>query len=341
MNKLITAILILIFTLISANPFVDTFSGTAYAGENEPEVYVVEKADSLWGISDNKLEDPFLWPRLWSVNPQIQNPDLIYPGTKIIIPTREELLALPTPPPMPRNMSLSILKRRALTPLSKLVFEFPEEGLNKYIIGKKRFITSGWIASAFPGTGKLLFTEKGSKLVDKGDIVYLETSGRSEPGSIYYTIKSVKKVKHPVTREKVGQQIAISGILEIIGADDNVLKARITTAFDDITVGDGILPFKEMNPPLFRDDPRTPDISGYIIESRINSSISSLGDIIFLDRGSNDGVETGDIFKMISEQPVRRTVGELQIIRTQPDTSTALITKSVQEIFLGSQWGQK
>ena len=57
--------------------------------------YIVEKKDTLWDISNANLQDPFLWPKLWSVNPHIENPDLIYPGTKIIIPSKEELMRMP------------------------------------------------------------------------------------------------------------------------------------------------------------------------------------------------------------------------------------------------------
>jgi hypothetical protein len=336
MKKMIVVIITLIFVLISATPFIDTFSGKAYAEYPEPEKYLVMKLDNLWDISDRKLEDPFLWPRLWNVNSHINNPDLIYPGTWLIIPSREELLNIP-----PKKMPMSLLKSKP-SGLSKLGFEFPDERFNKYLIDKNSFIKSGWIDPEFPSIGKLLFTEKGSKLIDKGDIVYLETSGRSEPGSTYFTIKSVKKVTHPVTDEKMGHQITIAGTLEIIGSDNNVLKARVKSTFDDISVGDGLLPFTDMQPPLNIDQPRTPDISGYIIESYINSSISAKGNVIFLDKGSDAGVEVGDVFNAISDKPVRRPVGKLQIIKTKPATSTAIIIESgTNEISLGMPWGQK
>ncbi len=48
--------------------------------ENVPETYIVKKGDTLWGISGMYLEQPWLWPELWDVNPQIDNPHLIYPG---------------------------------------------------------------------------------------------------------------------------------------------------------------------------------------------------------------------------------------------------------------------
>lgn len=48
--------------------------------------YIVQKGDTLWDLSDEFLQDPFLWTNLWSVNPHIENPHLIYPGDSLCIP---------------------------------------------------------------------------------------------------------------------------------------------------------------------------------------------------------------------------------------------------------------
>ena len=48
--------------------------------DDAPTRHVVEKGDTLWDISALFLKQPWLWPKLWRLNPEVNNPHLIYPG---------------------------------------------------------------------------------------------------------------------------------------------------------------------------------------------------------------------------------------------------------------------
>ncbi|MEM1434958.1 MAG: SdrD B-like domain-containing protein [Pseudomonadota bacterium] len=49
-------------------------------------VHRVAPAESLWRIADRYLGSPYRWRELWRLNPQVQIPELIYPGDLIRLP---------------------------------------------------------------------------------------------------------------------------------------------------------------------------------------------------------------------------------------------------------------
>ena len=53
--------------------------------DGHPEKYTVTRGDTLWDISAKFLQDPWLWPEIWDINPAINNPHLIYPGDVVML----------------------------------------------------------------------------------------------------------------------------------------------------------------------------------------------------------------------------------------------------------------
>lgn len=60
-----------------------SIADTVKLNPDRPDEYVVQKGDTLWDISAQFLQEPWYWPSIWQVNPQITNPHLIYPGDVI------------------------------------------------------------------------------------------------------------------------------------------------------------------------------------------------------------------------------------------------------------------
>src|SRR5207302_5933521 len=50
-----------------------------------PDEYTIQKGDTLWDLSQKFLNNPWYWPKIWSLNPAIENPHWIYPGNKLRI----------------------------------------------------------------------------------------------------------------------------------------------------------------------------------------------------------------------------------------------------------------
>jgi hypothetical protein len=310
-----------------------------YVMADEAREYTIQEHDTLWDISDSELADPFLWPKLWNVNPQIENPDLIYPGSTIKIPSREELMRMERPfKPRP------VFRQQRRVEKVKPVEVMLKKDLKHYLVSRDLYISSGWIAAELNPLGRVHSSPMNRALAGKGDTVYLKVSYLSVKSPTprnarFFTARDVKLVKHPVTGAKLGHQIRITGAVEIIGKESGLFKARVIESYEDIQMGEMLLPYTEMEPPLVPEAPGTPEVEGYIVESHTNNFLNGKGDIVFLDRGRNDGLQVGDILTVFADPPTRRPLARIQVFALQPSTSSAVVIDGTDEVTIGAVCG--
>lgn len=78
----------LFFTLFLTLAPLSLFAAQSMENPKKADIYVVKKGDCLWNISKKVWGHPKKWPLLFATNEtKIRNPNLIYPGQKLTIPT--------------------------------------------------------------------------------------------------------------------------------------------------------------------------------------------------------------------------------------------------------------
>ncbi|HTP04810.1 MAG TPA: LysM peptidoglycan-binding domain-containing protein [Nitrospirota bacterium] len=332
--------------------------------------YTIKKGDTLWDISNAFLKDPFLWPFIWKENPSITNPDLIYPGNKLTIPS----LA-----PIERAMQTPVAAERQATATTETTEEAGGKGLAA--LQRNQEMGAG-AAPEKPGeaetltTGKLIVPEEAATpIIDRytmlsagyvgndtskdvivggeeeknyfgyDDVVYVNIGSKDtvNVGDKYIMFDPLNNVKHPVTGKTYGKLIRILGILQITAKKDasGLYTARITLSFDVSGKGTMLMPYQEPTPVYDNPQTKTKDISGYILEVVESRTVNGQHDIVYLDKGSADGVEPGDRFVVYSGQKKvtypRSLVGEAQVIIVKEHTSTAVVRKSSDALVKGDQ----
>ncbi len=311
--------------------------GPANAQQQEYKEYTVKKGDTLWSISSSEIVDPFLWPKVWKENPEIKNPDLIYPGQKIRIPLyllQKEI----TPPaekiakPLPvRESKPEVRKEEPVTKIRPV--------RKNYLVQKDTLIASGYIADTIDSKGVVIGSPTEKELLGKEDFAYVRTSTAAKPGDKYYIIRSLGKVRHPETGELMGYLIDVRGVAEVVGSESGETKVKIIDSYSDVLTGDLLTDFYEVEPPFLVDNPRTPGITGYIVATRHWHVLNGELDIVYIDKGRKDGVEVGDILGMTARAKYNVPNGYLQLIKIGETTAVGVVRTSWKEVSVGDTIG--
>lgn len=307
---------------------------TTFAQIYEFKDYTVKKGDTLWDITKEELKNPFLWPKVWKENTDIKNPDKIYPNQKIKIPLGLLQQEVIEPKPVVRK------EREIVKPVEKEIIIPVKQFEKEYLVDKNILIKSGYITNSRDHIGEITGSINGKSLISSGDHAFIKTKENVNKGDKFYVIRYGQKVKHPETGKHLGYLVEILGIAEVI-EEKTCDKIKIVESFNEISPSNLLTKFYEIIPPLSPDNPRKPDIKGYIVATKHSHSINGTFDIVYIDKGKKDGLLAGDLLTT-TIKPIKDTCeipnGLIQIIDVQDTTSTALVKKvSNREIIIGDR----
>lgn len=299
----------------------------AFSETDEIKEYKIMKGDTLWDISGKELNDSFLWPKVWQENPQIGNPDRIYPGQTIRIPLRlmhkeaqeePEVKPVAKAEPAPPKKEVAAEKRVPLTPL----------------VEKAILISSGYLADSVHSVGMVTGSPDDRILFGNNDIVYVSLDAPAKIGDEFYVIRRGDLVRHPVTGKKLGYIVLVLGVAKVDHFEFGQTMAKITQFFEDIHAGDLLDTYYDMTPPLTTGLSRTPGINSHVVAMR--KVMAGNLDIVYIDKGSNDGIEVGDMFRTVAVGTHMVPSGKIQIINSRENTSTAIVRENSRPVDIGN-----
>ncbi|MBI3995050.1 MAG: LysM peptidoglycan-binding domain-containing protein [Nitrospirae bacterium] len=323
-----------------------------------PRKYTIKEGDTLWGISNTYLQDYFLWPKLWKNNRQILNPDLIYPGNVIELPGEEPIQETEQlPPAAPPRM----VEQPAPMEAEKTIeAELPKEAAAPSVIplDKALLASSGYILSGQKPAGIVIGARDNRELIGQNETAYLMPQNGSRPqvGDRYTLYRVIRKVHHPKTGKYMGDLIRILGLAEVTGAkpDEKTVSAKVMVSYDYIQKGDPLMPAQppeESSEDTAAASPSDNALMGFIVEVKEDRVSQAQLDVVYLDRGRQDGIRSGDRFTVVRDgektsffSPGKgarlpsRMIGELQVIAVQDATATAKVIRSTEVIYKGDRF---
>jgi hypothetical protein len=281
--------------------------------------------DTLWDIAATFLKDPWYWPEIWYVNPDIVNPHLIYPG---------DVLGLVYIDGEPRitNVRASTYRmspQARVTPLAEAVASIPYEDI-------QAFLSSGVILEKSQADSLPYFLEtRGDHLIaSAGNEIYVRGTD-DLPGSRFNIVHVGDPLYDPDDNRLIGYQGISVGSGTLRRAGDPATVA-LTSSSREAIPGDRLLP-EEVDIPL-NFFPRAPSttIDGSIIS--VVGGVTQIGQyhVVVLNRGTNNGLSVGDVLTIFQAgEVIDDRFGGGSVRLPEEEAGTVMVFKTFDRISFG------
>lgn len=311
------------------------------AEQDEPTIYVIKKGDTLWGLSERFLKDPFYWPDMWAKNRQITNPHLVYPGQKVrIFPDHIEFV--------PKEPASAVSQKASAPAKEPDVFKEVAEEKTFTLRGNEGFL----METDLKPFGSVVGVHHDRIVAGEDDIVYTDigTIHGVKGGEKFAIFRKSASVSHPLTNEIMGSKVVQLGTLQLTDIEQKASRAIITKSHQEISPGSFLMPYSNDKQREVVLKMPAGDLKGFIIESRSGTNIIAAGDYVYIDLGSSQGAEPGNMLYIVRDVTVdqryvegridqlpQELVGALVILETGKKTATALVVKSIDAIYKGDK----
>lgn len=309
--------------------------------DDYPERYTVVEGDTLWAIAARFLRDPWRWPEVWQGNPQVNNPDLIFPGDVLVmtfIDGKPSLKAL-------RREVVKLSPSARVEDFRDAIPPIDPAAIKPYInsplvTDDQELMSAGYIVEGFDNR----------LLMGRYDKFYARAVAEAETGE-YRIFRPGRHFVDPLTGESLGYEAQHLGDARML-VDGDPAKLVITKAFEDTTLRDRLRPVnvKEALPFFYPDAPSDVTVSGVILETPNRSTELGALSVIAINMGEREQIRPGNVLRIYSQSRDRQDpmtgerytvpeeeVGLALVFRTFQKVSYALVTDSKRQVLPGDR----
>ncbi len=308
--------------------------------DNRPDSYAVVKGDTLWDISGRFLQNPWDWPDVWELNPQINNPHLIYPGDTV------HLVYIDGKPRLTvtrgtTGRTLKLGPKVKSTPFADAIPAIPLEAINSFL-NMSRIISGPEEIAAAP---YILANGQERVISGSGDTIYAR-GDFSDEGRVYGVYRGEKQYTNPKTKEYLGSMVQSVGTLNREDVTNDVATMYVTRATEELRVGDKLLVSEErrLANSFFPSSPENKSVAGYILD--VIGGVSQIGlyNSVVVNLGEKDGMKEGNVLAIYRSNTVKdkqtdefvdlpeKRVGHIMVYKTYDRLSFAIVMQASQPL---------
>ncbi len=322
----------MVFALLLAGQI---FATDVVLNPDHPDQYVVVKGDTLWDISAMFLRDPWLWPEIWYVNPQIANPHLIYPGdllTLVYVDGKPQLRLT--------RGDMKLSPRIRIENLDNAIPTIPLDAIKQFltraiVVDQDELDSAPYVLQS---AGEHVISGAGGRVYVRGI--------ENEDYAMFDIYEKGELYIDPDTDEELGYAALYigTGPIQQFGDPATLL---LTSTTQEVRAGHRLRPAENSNPVLyFQPHPTPPGTEGHIIS--VIDGVTQIGqfNVVALDLGTREGMEIGHVMRIYQKGDVIRDrfsgirldkvklpeeeAGLVMIFRTFEKVSFALVMKATR-----------
>ncbi len=319
-------------------------------GAGSADFYVIQVGDTLWDISTRFLADPYEWPELWSVNEYITNPHWIYPGNNIYFHLGDAL----NPPSAGLDAGAAVAvdgyapEPAVVASAEEVACDFPPRYRAAY--EGVKLTAPGVLGDpkSLEIRGKVYKANVPGREIGSGDIVFLDMDDVNDIAC--GTLLSVYRPQGRRVRGAdgpLGRVYRVLATAQVLRVDDHIVTATLRDSLFEVERGDLVgMPFAvevelDVNAP-------EGDVRATIVARLTEEQfLPSVYETVFLDRGTNDGLDVGESLfvverrdgsGMVSPEDPRlpeQVVARVVVVRADATASTAVVINAATSIDVG------